>query len=126
MGTFQLVCDLDIVRRIGWSDQALGEHIDSVLDRLHQADGVEAVEVEADLDSGRTALTLGFKTRNSEPGHVGRVTLGVAIRSCRGMHAGLLPLGQEAVLKPDGNQWSGLRSPTWQVRRIDLRTTSAV
>lgn len=120
MGTFQLGCEFDIVRRIGWSDEDLGEHVDTVFDRLHQADGVKAVEAEADLDTGRTAMSLTITTFDEDPRHMACVVLGVAIRSCGGSHLGLLSLGEEAVVRPDRNQWSGLRTPTWRVRQIDF------
>jgi hypothetical protein len=126
MGTFQLGCEFDIVRRIGWSDEDLGEHIDTVFDRLHQADGVKAVEAEADLDSGRTVVSLTITTFDDDPRHMACVVLGVAIRSCGGTHVGLLPLGEEAVVRPQRNQWSGLRTPTWRIRQVTLGDDSTV
>lgn len=126
MGTYRLGCEFDVVRRIGWSDEDLGVHIDAVFDRLHQADGVKAVEAEADLDSGRTAVSVTLTTVDNEPRHVACVVLGVAIRSCGGAHIGLLPLGEEAVVRPKRNQWSGLRTPTWRIRQVDFDTESPV
>ena len=126
MGTFQLGCEFDIVRRIGWSDEDLGEHIDTVFDRLHQADGVKAVEAEADLDSGRTVVSLTITTFDDDPRHMACVVLGVAIRSCGGTHVGLLPLGEEAVVRPQRNQWSGLRTATWRIRQVTVGDDSTV
>jgi hypothetical protein len=126
MGTFQLGCEFDIVRRIGWSDEELGEHIDTVFDRLHQADGVKAVEAEADLDSGRTVLSMLIRTFDDDPRRLACSVLGVAIRSCGGFHVGLLSLGEEAIARPQRTQWSGLRTPTWRIRQMDFDTESAV
>jgi len=120
MGSYQLGCQFDVVRRIGWSDEELGEHIDRVIERLHQADGVNAVEAEADLDTGRTTMSLTLTTFDNDPRHLTCATLGVAIRSCGGVHVGLLRLGEEAVVKSQRNSWSGLRTPTWHVRQIDF------
>ena len=120
MRKFQLGCEFDIVRRIGWSDEELGEHIDDVFDRLHQADVVREVEAKADLDSGRTTVSMMLSTFDDDPRHMACVVLGVAIRSCGGSHVGLLPLGEEAVVRPERNQWSGLRTPTWRIRQMDF------
>jgi len=121
METFELVCEFDVVRRIGWSDEELGEHIDTVFDRLHQADAVREVEARADLDSGRTTLSMTIWTVSDDPLHVACAALGVAIRSCGGVHVGLLSLGEEGTLRSERNQWSGLKTPTWNIRQKDFR-----
>jgi hypothetical protein len=120
MGTYQLGCEFDIVRRIGWTDEDLGVHIDEVFDRLHQADGVKEIEADANLDSGRTTALMTITTFDDEPRHVACSVLSVAIRSCGGVHVGLLSLGEEAIVRPQRNQWSGLRTPTWRIRQIDF------
>jgi hypothetical protein len=124
MATYQLACEFDIARRIGWSDEELGEHIDEVFDRLHQAEGVKEVEAEADLDSGRATVSMTLTTFDDDPRHLACVVLGVAIRSCGGTHVGLLPMGEEAIIKPHRNQWSGLRTPTWGIRQVDFQEES--
>jgi hypothetical protein len=126
MGTYQFTCSFDIVRRVGWSDDDLGLHVDAVLDRLHQADGVTAVAVEADLDSGMADVSMVLSTFDDNPQHLASVVLGVAIRSSGGAHTGLLSLGEEAVVRPDRNQWSGLRTPTWWLRQADIEQTSPI
>jgi len=118
MTPYQLTVEFDVVRRIGWDDESLGEHIDDVFERLRRADGVRSMDAEADLDTGRTHLTLRYVTFADDPQQHGRVMLGVAIRSCGGGHNGLLPFGAEAALKPERNQWSGLRVPSWNVRQV--------
>jgi len=121
METFELVCEFDVVRRIGWSDEELGEHIDAVFERLHQADAVREMEAEADLDSGRTTLSMTIWTVSDDPRHVACAVLGVAIRSCGGVHVGLLSLGEEGTLRTKRNQWSGLKTPTWNIRQQNFR-----
>jgi hypothetical protein len=124
MATYQMQCEFDIVRRIGWSDEDLGLHIDDVFDRLQQARVVLGMEADADLDSGRALIVIRYDEKtDDEPEHTGRATLGVAIRSSGGGHRGLLPFAEEASVKPERNSWSGLRTPTWNVRQV---TTSKV
>jgi len=120
MERFLLTFEFDVVRRIGWSDEELGEHIDTVIDRLRQADGVRSMDAEANLDTGRTNLELRYLTFSEEPEHHGRVLTGVAIRSCGAAHNGLLSFAEEAKVKPDRNQWSGLRTPSWNTRQVNF------
>jgi hypothetical protein len=125
--TYELSCEFDVTRRIGWSDEDLGDHIDEVFDRLHQAEGVLVLEAEADLDTGRSQVVVRFAGDdlvNEDPERRGRVTLGVAIRSSGAGHHGLLPFADEAAVKPERNQWSGLRTPSWNVRQVTLREVS--
>ncbi|MEN8041066.1 MAG: hypothetical protein ABFR95_06140 [Actinomycetota bacterium] len=124
MTTYELTCEFDIARRIGWSDEELGLHIDMVFERLHQADGIEKAEAQADLDSGRATIALMVATDDPEPQRVACASLAVAIRSCGGGHQGLLPLREEAVLRPGRNSWSGLRIPTWTVRQKSFEQES--
>lgn len=124
MITYELAIEFDITRRIGWSDEELADHIDDVFDRLHQARDMLSVDGVADLDTGRSHVTLRYTNLiDDDPEHSGRAMLGVAVRSCGGGHRGLLPFNEEAQVKPERNQWSGLRTPLWKVRQV---TTSEV
>ncbi len=127
MPLYTLTCEFDIVRRIGWSDEHLGLHIDDVFDRLRQGAGVTTMEAEADLDTGRATIdvTYDVEDRDTDVDHHGRALLGVAIRSCGAGHRGLLPFSEEAQYRPERNQWSGLRTPTWNVRQVNLEKTPA-
>lgn len=125
MGTYRLECEFDVTRRIGWSDEDLGDHIDSVFDRLHQSDVVRAVEAQAELDTGRAKVSITVSTFDDDPLHLACIVLGVAIRSCGAEHVGLLSVGEEGVLRPQRNQWSGLRTPSWRVRQTDFDDTSS-
>ena len=128
MRTYELSCEFDVARRIGWSDEDLGEHIDDVFERLHQAKGVVVLEADANLDSGRTHVLIhvsgddiGGQPDDERRSQLARSTLGVAIRSSGGGHHGLLPFAEEAAVRPEGGRWSGLRSPSWNVRQVTLR-----
>jgi hypothetical protein len=121
MPVYELACEFDIVRRIGWTDEDLGTHIDSVFERLHQAADVIGMSATSNLDTGRSKITLRYEAdRDDDPERLGRTTLGVAVRASSGGHNGLLPLAEEAALKPQRGQWSGLRTPTWSVRQVTI------
>lgn len=120
MSEYELVCEFDITRRINWSDEELGVHIDAVMDSLHQAEGVDGVTAEANLDSGRTTMWIRFSTVEEDVQHYARAVLGVAVRANGGEHVGLLPLGEEGVFRAGRNQWSGLRTPSWKVRNVGI------
>ncbi|MFO7700897.1 MAG: hypothetical protein R6W79_09870 [Acidimicrobiia bacterium] len=115
---FELRCEFVVTRRIAWVDDELAKHVDNVLERLHQAKDVVAVDAAADLDSGRTSITMTYSdVAEDDFEHAGSVLLSVAIRSCGGGHQGLLPFVEEASFRPETNQWSGLRIPIWEVRK---------
>jgi hypothetical protein len=126
MGTYRLECEFDVTRRIDWSDGDLGNHIDSVFDRLHQSDVVRSLQAQADLDTGRANISLTLSTFDDDPLHLACLVLGIAIRSTGAEHVGLLSMGEEGVLHPERNQWSGLRTPSWRVRQTDFVDTSSV
>jgi len=122
MPEYELACEFDIVRRIGWTDDDLGEHIDTVFERLHQAADVMGLDATSNLDTGRSNIVLRYEAdRDDNPERIGRTTLGVAVRASGGAHNGLLPLSEEATVKPERGQWSGLRTPTWNVRQVTVR-----
>lgn len=121
MPEYELACEFDIVRRIGWTDDELGDHIDAVFERLHQAADVVGLDASSNLDTGRSAIALRYTAeRGDNPERIGRTTLGVAVRASGGGHNGLLPLSEEATMKPERGQWSGLRTPSWNVRQVTL------
>jgi hypothetical protein len=123
MGLYELECEFDVVRRIGWSDEDLAEHIDDIFERLHQANDVQSMSAEANLDTGYSRLSVEVSVEDGdEARRIACSTLAVAIRSCGAAHIGLLPLGKEATLQPARSRWSGLRCPTWHIRNIHLNT----
>lgn len=115
------MCDFDVLRRIGWSDDELGLHIDDVFERLRQSSEVRSVESEADLDSGRTSLTVGV--RSWEPNRIlhGKTVVSVAIRSAGARHQGIFSVTEEAKLfGSKSGSWSALRGATWRLRRSEI------
>jgi hypothetical protein len=125
MQKYSLECDFDVTRRIGWTEEDLGTHIDEMVEYLRQSSDVTSVDVTADLDSGRTSATVAFASWEMHLHKHATSTVGVAIRAAGGKHEGLLPFVEEAHLKQDGKGWSALRSPTWLLRRAELKTNSS-
>jgi len=120
MQSYILDCEFDVTRRIGWTDDELGTHIDHFVDYLKQSAEVTGVDVTADLENGRTAMTISFASWEMHRDEHARGTVAIAIRAAGGRHEGLLSLGEEARLKQDGKGWSALRSPTWLLRRAEV------
>ena len=50
-----------------------------------------------------------------------RELVGEAIRDSGAYHQGLYPVNEEMRLRPRLNTWSGLRTPTWRVRRSQIQ-----
>jgi hypothetical protein len=121
MQEYSLECEFDVTRRIGWSEDDLGTHIDEVIEYLRQSSEVTAIEATADLENGRTNVTIAFASWEMNLYEHATGTAAVAIRAAGGKHDGLLPFAEEAHLKQDGKGWSALKSPTWLLRRADLK-----
>jgi hypothetical protein len=121
MQKYSLDCEFDVTRRIGWSTDDLGTHIDEVVEYLRQSSDVSGIDVTADLDNGRTTAIIAFESWEMHLYEHATGTVAVAIRAAGGKHDGLLPFGEEAHLKQDSKGWSALKSPTWLLRRADLK-----
>ena len=120
MQRYSLDCEFDVTRRIGWSEDDLGTHIDDVVEYLRQSSEVTGIDVTADLENGRTAAIIAFSSWEMRRYQHATSTVGVAIRAAGGKHEGLLPFSEEAHMKQDGAGWSALRSPTWLLRKAEL------
>lgn len=118
MAVYELHCEFEVTRRIGWSDDDLGTHIDDVYEVLHQGNDVLKIDSRADLDTGLTTITLRFRDwLTDDPGHVGRVILGVAIATAGAEHEGLLPIGEAAGSGTGRNRYRGIKLPMWKLRK---------
>ena len=121
MTDYRLRCEFDVLRRIGWSDEELGIHIDDVFERLRQSTEVRAIETEADLDTGRVMLDLSVRSWEPNRNMHARTILSIAIRAARARHEGILPMSDESKLMGSKQAaWSALRGATWRLRRADL------
>lgn len=121
MQKYSLECEFDVTRRIGWSEDDLGTHIDEVVEYLRQSSDVTGIDVTADLENGRTTVTIDFASWEMHLYEHATGTVAVAIRAAGGKHDGLLPFAEEAHLKQTAAGWSALRSPTWLLRRAELK-----
>ena len=121
MTDYRLRCEFDVLRRIGWSDEELGTHIDGVFERLRQSTEVRAIETEADLDTGRVTLHLSVRSWEPNRNLHARTILSVAIRAARARHEGIFSLAEESKMMGSKTvAWSALRGATWRLRRADL------
>lgn len=109
-----------LTRRVEWSDgDEIRQHLDEVIDALHESEEVLEVEVDADLSLGRVRMQLVCAVLPEEDADLCvRRTAAAAIRECGGRHDGLLPLAEESRVKANLNAWSGLRTPRWEPRRF--------
>ncbi len=124
MSDYRLVCDFDVKRRIGWSDDELGLHIDDVFERLRQSAEVTSIEAEADLDTGRVSMTIGVSSWEVNRNQHARTILSVALRATGARHEGIFSLSEESKLMgAKTGSWSALRGATWQLRRLELETS---
>lgn len=121
MSDYRLICDFDVMRRIGWSDDELGTHIDDVFQRLRQSSEVRSIESEADLDTGRTALTIGLRSWEVNRNLHGKTVLSVAIRAAGAQHQGIFSVTEEAKLfGSKSGPWSPLRGASWRLRKSEI------
>ncbi len=117
--------EFSVHRRVPWESEpeTFLDHVGEVCDDLAGYGQVREVRTESDLDRDRVTIevTLGDADRRMAETEA-RDLLGRAIRDAGAYHRGLLPAGDELRLRPELNAWSGLRTPTWQVRRATLAT----
>ena len=76
MGIYELECEFDVVRRMGWSDEDLAEHIDDIFERLHQANDIQRMSAEANLDTGRSRLSVEVSAEDGSVDDDGRGEFG--------------------------------------------------
>ncbi len=125
MTQYRLACSFDVLRRIGWSDDELGLHIDDVFERLRQSTEVRRVESEADLDTGRTSLSVDIESWEPNRKQHGRTILSVAIRAAGARHQGIFSVTEEASLFGSrSGSWSPLRGAVWRLRRSEIEVLS--
>lgn len=110
-----------VTRRVPWGGEgldSLSSHVDAIADRLHRHGDVKSPYCAADAATDRVTVrfTASGQTRG-EAEAVARTVLGDVIRDAAAYHDGLFPSTTEYRMVPRLHSWSGLRTPTWQVRR---------
>ncbi len=117
---FEASYEFAVSRRLPWGDEidSLDRHVGAVVERLEACDAVERISWDATRDSSRLSLRfviVGGSRHAAEADARGAV--GSAIRECGAYHEGLFSADEELRMAPRLSTWSGLRTPTWQVRR---------
>lgn len=128
---FCVTYEFVVNRRIPWDDdrESLRRHVGDVRHRVAESPSVEEVRAESNLENARMALEfVVFSTNRQTVENDVRGLLGTAIRDAGAYHQGLYPPNQEITMRPRLGPWSGLRTPTWRVRRssIQLRRSMGV
>ncbi len=121
---FSVCYEFAVNRRIPWDEdqETLRSHIRDVRHRVAEHISVDDVRAESDLQSARLALDFVIfgSNRQSVENEV-RELVGEAIRDSGAYHQGLFPVNEEMRMRPRLNTWSGLRTPTWRVRRSTIQ-----
>jgi hypothetical protein len=126
---FSVTYEFAVNRRIPWDDDrdALRAHISSVRQHIAQHVSVEDVRVESNLSTARLALDLVAHGPNRQAVESDvRDLIGESIRECGAYHQGLFAADDELRMRPKLNTWSGLRTPTWRVRRSNVQLRRSV
>lgn len=120
---FSVCYQFAVQRRIPWDDDrdALRKHVNDVRSRLAGHHSVEDVRTTSDLSTANLTVEFVIFGSNRQSVEIELLRLlGDAIRGSGAYHKGLLPAADEIRLRPRVNTWSGLRTPTWRVRRSSV------
>ena len=116
--------EFHVSSRYPWTDREdeLRDHLDEVVVQLKQKPVVGEIVVDGDPARSWVIVELAFhgEKTDPDPGHDAKVLLSEAISGAGGLHEGLLPIGEEAKVKPKQNAWWGLRTPRWSARAFRL------
>jgi hypothetical protein len=117
---FSVCYQFAVQRRIPWDDDrdALRKHVNDVRGRIAEHLSVEDVRTTSDLSTAHLTVEFVIFGSNRQSVEIElRTIIGEAIRASGAYHKGLIPAADEIKLRPRVNTWSGLRTPTWRVRR---------
>jgi len=120
--THRVVFEFRVTRRIGWDGEGAGDlqrHFKKVCDLVARSEHVTSVHVRADLEDASLQMDLDVEASSEEEAEVlGRIELSAAIRETGALHVGLLSEIDEIRNTPKRSMWGGLRTPSWQTRRM--------
>jgi hypothetical protein len=109
-----------VTRRMPWGDDidSLLAHVEAVQTRLSQQSRVVDPYFTTDVDTGRVFVRFTVAGSGKAGAEAeARSVLGDVIRDAAAYHDGLFPNEAEYKMLPRLGSWSGLRTPTWQLRR---------
>ena len=121
---YHVLMEFEVGRRIGWEFDpgAMREHLDSVCDELEAREDTVEFRVGCDLIPERGELDMVVLGKSPQDAlERARRDLGAAISQAGAKHEGLLEWTDEAKVRPHNNAWSGLRTPQWVRRRVELK-----
>ncbi len=121
---FHVIMEFGVGGRIGgeFDPGALKQHLDSVCDELEAREDTIEFRVGCDLITERVELEMVVLGKSPQDAlERARKDLGAAIRQAGAKHDGLLEWTDEAKVRPHANAWSGLRTPQWTRRRVELK-----
>ena len=121
---FHVITEFKVGRRIGWefNPGAFRGHLDSVCDELEAREDTIEFRIGCDLVTERVELDMVVLAKSPQDAlERARSDLGAAIRQAGAKHEGLLEWADEARVRPHANAWSGLRTPQWTRRRLELK-----
>lgn len=116
--------EFTLQRRVPWDGEheMMIAHVGAVADTVVAHGAVDGVAVESDAPSARAMIEISISATNQPTADAeSRHIVARAIRDAGAYHRGLLSPPDELRIRPDLNAWSGLRTPTWQVRRTTAR-----
>ena len=121
---FAVRIEFNVQRRVPWDDdhETLRSHVDEVASDIGSHRSIDRITSETDAVAARAAIEVSiFATNQPTAEDESRAIVGKAIRRAGAYHQGLLPPPEEVRLRPNLPAWSGLRTPTWQVRTSTTR-----
>lgn len=121
---FEVCYEFAVSRRMPWEGdlETLQTHVTEVREHIEGASAVEQVSAQTTLSSARLALDIQMHGTNRQTVEAdARRIVGEAIRSAGAYHQGVFPADEEIKMSPKLNSWSGLRTPTWRVRRSSVQ-----
>jgi hypothetical protein len=121
---FSVRFEFNLQRRVPWDDdhETLRAHVDEVTATIAEHASVDRLVSESDPDLARAAIEVSLFAHNQPTAESdSRTIVGKAIRRAGAYHQGLLPPPDELRLRPNLPAWSGLRTPTWQIRTTTTR-----
>ncbi len=120
---FSVYYEFAITRRIPWDDESerLRQHIADVRETISRNPDVEAVTVRSDLAKAQTVFEFRVFGSHREvvEDHVPQL-VAEAIRDAGAYHQGMMSHDVEVRLRPKPRRLSGLRTPSWRVRRSSI------
>jgi|GEM_PF-1094517 len=126
---FAVCFEFAISRRIPWEgdEETLRNHVRDVRRRLAETASVEDVKAVSNLSTGNVSFEFSIlgATRTAIE-RIVHESLGTAIRDTGAYHSGLFPAVVEMKMRPRLNPWSGLRTPTWRLRRSTIEPRRSV